>query len=400
MDHLRSHPMFDPLPLPTRIHSINHPEDVRYFRQESWQWDALHYGRCTTSKASAALGFLEPNAGKALGIPVGFRKGAMEAYERLAKQIGCIQSLEDMQVLLTTDDKDATYYQPHRKQSWLWKIPTSNQTRPFAARYAARQTAVEREQRRKELKSRKIDDHRLIRSFRLDWGNSQEATSILTALNYFWQKDPGIRIKEVGMCGAGLPHNITGESLQVGATPDALIYYPNGTVEALEVKNHCPLIRTHFPQIPSHVDSHERNTIKRNRQRMRYTFRRKPITEPYLPIQYIPQLMMEMMCVGPKCHSAVMVRQTALEGALIIRLYRDDTWIDEMMYWLSKFQEDFVDKQIPPRSNFFWKNPRYRKFLEQTRNLTSNVELLDHIPNDAIQRMSGIRGHIPHPFLE
>ena len=59
MSHLRSHPNFQPLPPPSMIHSIPTREHVRYFRQDSWQWDYLHVGRCTTSQCSAALGFLE-----------------------------------------------------------------------------------------------------------------------------------------------------------------------------------------------------------------------------------------------------------------------------------------------------------------------------------------------------
>ena len=63
MSHLRSHPNFQPLPPPSMIHSIPTREHVRYFRQDSWQWDYLHVGRCTTSQCSAALGFLEVSTG-------------------------------------------------------------------------------------------------------------------------------------------------------------------------------------------------------------------------------------------------------------------------------------------------------------------------------------------------
>ena len=42
MSHLRSHPNFQPLPPPSMIETLPTKEDVRYFRQESWQWDYLH----------------------------------------------------------------------------------------------------------------------------------------------------------------------------------------------------------------------------------------------------------------------------------------------------------------------------------------------------------------------
>jgi len=62
MSHLRCHPNFQPLPPPSQITSLQTKEHVRYFRQESWQWDYLHRGRCTTSQTAAALGFLESKA--------------------------------------------------------------------------------------------------------------------------------------------------------------------------------------------------------------------------------------------------------------------------------------------------------------------------------------------------
>jgi hypothetical protein len=62
MSHLRCHPNFQPLPPPSQITSLKTKEHVRYFRQESWQWDYLHRGRCTTSQTAAALGFLESKA--------------------------------------------------------------------------------------------------------------------------------------------------------------------------------------------------------------------------------------------------------------------------------------------------------------------------------------------------
>lgn len=42
MSHLRLHPNFVPLPLPSQISELPTKEHVRYFRQDSWQWDFLH----------------------------------------------------------------------------------------------------------------------------------------------------------------------------------------------------------------------------------------------------------------------------------------------------------------------------------------------------------------------
>ena len=42
MDHLRLHPNFVPLPHPSKIEKLPTKEHVRFFRQDSWQWDFLH----------------------------------------------------------------------------------------------------------------------------------------------------------------------------------------------------------------------------------------------------------------------------------------------------------------------------------------------------------------------
>mmetsp|Transcript_5189 Transcript_5189/g.7672 ORF Transcript_5189/g.7672 Transcript_5189/m.7672 type:complete len:265 (+) Transcript_5189:52-846(+) len=188
---------------------------------------------------------------------------------------------------------------------------------------------------------------------RMNWGNSQEATAILTALNYFHTIDPGVIIKEVGMCGAGLDYNSTlsggsrdgecgfrGSDLILGASPDAVIEYSNGTLEVLEVKNHCPFV-------PTRRRTKDNVTIGD-----RYRIREMPMS-PSVPSAYIPQLMMEMMCLGDNCRSAVMCRQTATNGAIIVRLRRDKEWINEMIYCLEKFSNDHVNKDVMPPPNFF-----------------------------------------------
>merc|ERR1719221_2186548 len=80
---------------------------------------------------------------------------------------------------------------------------------------------------------------------RMVWGNQQEATALLTALNYFCGKDNRTMIHEVGMCGTKFDDEDEEEKdllLRIGASPDALICHGDGTVEVLEVKNHCPFV--------------------------------------------------------------------------------------------------------------------------------------------------------------
>ena len=44
-------------------------EEYSLFRQDSWQWGALHAGRLTTARAAACLGFYELDSAKVLKVP-------------------------------------------------------------------------------------------------------------------------------------------------------------------------------------------------------------------------------------------------------------------------------------------------------------------------------------------
>jgi hypothetical protein len=193
------------------------------------------------------------------------------------------------------------------------------------------------------------------------------------------------------MCGAGLEMNKT-SPLLVGASPDAVIQYSNGSLEVLEVKNHCPFVLS----TPRRDDTN-------NTPSSLFRIRDLPL-EPTVPPAYLPQLMMEILCLGPQCNSAMMVRQTAISGAVILRVYRDDVWIEEMLYWLNKFHHDYVSKKIPPPENFFWDHPReskrYRAFVEKTKQMAENVELVTYIKNNAIQRITSDSGQMIPLFLD
>eukprot|EP00526_Cylindrotheca_closterium_P005736 CAMPEP_0113619304 /NCGR_PEP_ID=MMETSP0017_2-20120614/9800_1 /TAXON_ID=2856 /ORGANISM="Cylindrotheca closterium" /LENGTH=581 /DNA_ID=CAMNT_0000528873 /DNA_START=88 /DNA_END=1833 /DNA_ORIENTATION=+ /assembly_acc=CAM_ASM_000147 len=427
MEHLRQHPNFVPLPLPESIDHIAELEDIRWFRQESWQWDAIHEGRCTTSQAVAALGFLEPKAGRILGVPRSFHRGGMGAYQRLRRP--ALRTLEEMNAVLCSQNHNASsghqstssqqLQQQQEDSSIIW-LPYrgggGNTKNQFASRYCIPVDEDDRQQRRQEMKHQYHHSSNVLDySVRMTWGNTQESTALLTALNYFVQQvGPDVKLCEIGMCGAGV--QLEGSKLLLGATPDGVICHPGGRKEILEVKNHCPFF-----------ESGMRNN-NNNRSQSRFAIRpgkllasdgtKKAGVFPH----YVPQLMMEMYCMGPECQSAIMVRQTATAGALIIRIYRDDEWIQEMLYWLQRFQSDYVDTGTPPPPNFFLVEPnnsseeeetagvgvdhnasraRYRKFLDWTIDLESKVDLLDHVPNNRIQRAhSATPGTLVDLFLD
>ena len=90
---------------------------------------------------------------------------------------------------------------------------------------------------------------------------------------------------------------------------------------------------------------------------MRFSIRHFEFEKAGVLPHYVPQLMMEMLCVGHNCQSAVMIRQSATTGALVLRIKRDDAWIDEMLYWLNRFQTDFVEREVAPPENFSCTEP-------------------------------------------
>ncbi|CAB9524257.1 expressed unknown protein [Seminavis robusta] len=397
MDHLREHPRFVPLPLPDDLPKMTSLEDARNIRQDSWQWDTLHDGRCTTSQAVAALGFLEDKAGNELGIPSTWHRRGVGAYERLQQPaLRTLQEMNDVLIPPNNSNKN-TNNNLGKDRNKLWKLPeeehmiheemqtqqqpAKQNKRAFAAKYLHKLSSNERQSRRRRaLQYASVGGM----GIRMMWGNSQESTSILTALNYFLQQDPNVVMKEVGMCGAGLSLNQTDgaspSSLLIGATPDAVIEHPDGRIEAVEVKNHCPFV----------VSNTYRRTGTANNQNKKYTVRELPFKKPYIFPLYVPQLMLEMLCLGPKCRSAVMVRQTATSGAMILRIQRDDAWIEEMLYWLQRFQQDFVERQEQPKEDFFYSDPedgpRYRAFLERTKEIANSVDLVSKVPHRMIQR--------------
>merc|ERR1712224_925990 len=107
--------------------------------------------------------------------------------------------------------------------------------------------------------------------------------------------------------------------LILGATPDAVLCHPDGKIEAVEVKNHCPF----FPSNGIYARKKNKGSKQsdNNAFRLAHNVFSKNDT---IMCQYIPQLMLEMLCLGEQCKSAIMVRQTATSGSLILRIKRDN----------------------------------------------------------------------------
>jgi hypothetical protein len=302
--------------------------------------------------------------------------------------------MRDKLLVLEDDDVDEASPAsslPEDERAALWKEPTptaeedgatvaaEGRNVTFVADYLYEPTTEEIKTRRAYVKERSGGDY-LSKGIRLIWGNTQEATSVLTALNYFAQEDPDVHVREVGMCGAGLALNQSSMefSLLVGASPDGVLCHGDGRLEVLEVKNHCPFFSN-------------RDRKRRNNKLKIFSVGDRPLGHVGVLAQYVPQMQMEMYCLGEDCRSAVMVRQTAAQGAVLLRMQRDDDWIEEMLYFLHSFQRDYVQAQQPPPSDFFWDGPeatRYREFVNRTVQVRDSVDVIATLTNEEIQRAS------------
>ena len=172
----------------------------------------------TTSVASSALGFLNPKAAKVLGIPKSLMHGGgMGAYYRLIEKalpedvaiFNAVLIEEARERMPTTEAIDTP--QLHLQ----WELCRDEKKHPLVATYVGKQFT--------QRSSRNINPM----SVRMHWGNAQEATSILTALNYFCTKDRRIRLREVGMCvgpSRTPEHADTNNRMLLGASPDALVH--------------------------------------------------------------------------------------------------------------------------------------------------------------------------------
>lgn len=375
------------------------------------------------------------------------QRGGVGAWDRLRENAGGDDyGLEEMERVLCEGSggrRSGNRSNSNRKEwqvgvremekTWVPRYKLRNDF-PFMAKYIPNISEEELTVRKELVQKRQKQQPPSPMVTRMQWGNGQEATSILTALNYFCSFDNTTTIHEVGMCGAAFDDDTGEESLnglKIGATPDALICHGNGTVEVLEVKNHCPFVWNKLsphrsgssgPKVKKRKGQKHRgrkqhcNTMdeERNEEHAlpKHFLIRDFELEAKVPAVYIPQLMMEMLCVGdsidldkptntkskqstPICTSAVMVRQTATKGAILLRLNRDEDWISEMKYWLGQFKKAFVNTNEIPTDNFFWdddENSRYRKFLQRTKELSESVEQVATVDHGRIQRMVKERG--------
>mmetsp|Transcript_49457 Transcript_49457/g.84586 ORF Transcript_49457/g.84586 Transcript_49457/m.84586 type:complete len:600 (+) Transcript_49457:640-2439(+) len=139
--------------------------------------------------------------------------------------------------------------------------------------------------------------------------------------------------------------------LRVGASPDGLIKFSNGSVVVVEVKNHSP-----FREARSGGGGRGRGRGGRGSAKTTFEVNDLgPMTA--IGAWHIPQLQLEMLCAGPTCRSALFASASATKGANLFLVQRDDAYIAEMMRLLVCFFERYVETGIEPPPSFFSHRP-------------------------------------------
>jgi hypothetical protein len=103
-------------------------------------------------------------------------------------------------------------------------------------------------------------------------------------------------------------------------------------------------------------------------------------------VWHIPQIQLEMLCIGPHCQSSIVSVLSACSGAALYRVDRDDAYIVTMLAWLEKFVRQFVHAQREPVADFFHAEGGYRDFLEHTKKIARSATLVRQLAQHEVQR--------------
>jgi hypothetical protein len=96
--------------------------------------------------------------------------------------------------------------------------------------------------------------------------------------------------------------------------------------------------------------------------------------------------MLHMHAAGPTAQSAVLLSLSALHGANIFQLQRDEAYLAELLHYIQQFTVQFVACGVSPPPNFFIKEQRYRAFIARTRQLADAAPVIAHLSSDMVQR--------------
>ena len=101
---------------------------------------------------------------------------------------------------------------------------------------------------------------------------------------------------------------------------------------------------------------------------------------------HLPQIYLHMLCCGDQCRSALFMSMSALKGAHVFRVHRDDELMQRMLDFVERFANDY-GRDEPPPEDFFWGQTGYSELLEAIKvSAKRDVECCARIPDEHVQR--------------
>jgi hypothetical protein len=358
MSALREHPFYLSLPFPNSLLPLEDESSFSRIRQGTEAWDAVHAGRLTTSLCATVLGFYEAQAADFLGVPMGLRghERAIRAYQRL-------QGGPPLEGYLQAATNALEREGLHRRSlsttlgelAWCEHMKLYMQSRGWACELYAKGKHFRRPQRFIVGGTGPV---------RMAWGSAQEATALLAVLNSYHMSSEGrLQLAECGMyCGRTV---MAGDTVvPLGASPDGmLVDSETGKWKAVvEVKCHSPF---------------------RLSRKGEFEVACSGPMERLLP-WYVPQLYLEMACTGVK--RGILCSMSALRGCQIMEIHWDPEYAQELMYFLTRFVDEFVSQGCSPRRNFFWGEDAYSRFLQHTVDVAASAQHVRFIEPQNVQR--------------
>lgn len=164
-----------------------------------------------------------------------------------------------------------------------------------------------------------------------------------------------------------------------------------GHWEVVEVKNHCPFTQVR-QLVPTAAIARSKpsqqtcgsvllNVQESNKGRKRWRVRDTGPRES-VPLQYVGQLQLEMLCTG--LQSALLVSRSSSKGTHVFRMARSDSYCKCVLLHASRFKSQYTSgcaAQTVP-NNFFSSWKTHHKLCRMTSALRNSATLLCHLPPD------------------
>eukprot|EP00924_Labyrinthula_sp_SR-Ha-C_P005221 snap_masked-scaffold_1-processed-gene-24.56-mRNA-1 protein AED:1.00 eAED:1.00 QI:0/0/0/0/1/1/2/0/420 len=361
MADLRAHPKFEAL---NRF--VYHSwKDLEKYPQDYPQWLYLHLGRITGSNVLGCLGILEPTYSWFMRIPKGVRghKKTLDVFESLTKFTQPL-TFNEMFENLYAHTVNAVDYFDFRKNSEAkaritWERSGTDRAQCFTSNKRFNFGEIE-----------SLTHNRSIDEIRLGWGKLMEPTAILAAINFMSKiSKQHFSCHEVGMytseallaskkiskvSGIQRKQLILLQQLhsyggRLGASPDALFKFDDGTTEVVEVKNKCPF---YFRKL----------SIQKNVPDDRFI-------DDCVPVWYMPQIQLEIFCAGFQCKKALFLRLYERAGAKVFRVRRNDLLILTMLEQLVSFYKKYVIPGVRPSRDWSYKQKLVRKLESKLKSM-------------------------------